>query len=123
MQTLEGIMYPRMQVIIKEQVRQLKEQGHCLACYDNAVLFEKTHYERYRPIVIVYVDTETQVERVMSRNPDLSRDDIVKRVLSQIPNDQRIKLADYIIDNSGSFEETKVIADVVLDQVKARCSK
>lgn len=119
MHTLESIMYPRMKIIMREQVHQLVEQGYSLACYDNAVLLEKTHYERYRPIVVVHVDTETQVQRIMMRNPDLSKGDIIKRVFSQMPSDQRLKLASYVIDNSGTPEETQRIADVVLTQIRS----
>ena len=96
----------------------LKSKGFKLACYDNAVLIEKSDFEKYRPIVVVHVDLETQIKRVLGRNPHLSKDDVLKRIHSQMSAKKRLSYADYVIDNSGTLEDTLSISDTILLKIK-----
>lgn len=116
---LEEIIFPVISQLMAEEVAQYEAQGHKLACYDNAVLIEKSNFEKYRPIVVVHVDLDTQIQRVMGRNPHLSKDDVLRRIQSQISSEARLSYADYVIDNSGAPENTIRIANTILDKVKS----
>ncbi len=54
---------------------------------------------------VVYVDYQTQLERLMKRN-GLSSKEAARRISSQIPLEEKVKLADHVIDNRGDPEET-----------------
>lgn len=118
--TLESILQPHYNSFFKDQVEVLEEAGKELACYDNAILIEKFDWEKYRPIVVVHVPMKVQVERIQARNLDMSVTEIKKRIHAQMPGFRRLKYADYVIDNSGTVEETQKQADVVLKQIRER---
>lgn len=54
---------------------------------------------------VVYVDYQTQLERLMKRD-GFNTEEAVRRISSQLPLDEKIKLADHVIDNRGDPEET-----------------
>ncbi len=118
--SFERIIFPVISQLMTKEISQYKSQGHTLVCYDNAVLIEKSDFEKYRPIVVVHVDLDTQIQRVMNRNPHLSKDDVLKRIQSQMSSEKRLSHADYIIDNSGTLDDTLNASDIVLDNVKRK---
>ena len=61
-------------------------------------------------VMVVFVDQAVQTERLLNRNPELSEEDALNRIHSQIPLAEKAKLADIVIDNNGTVDQT-------LDQV------
>jgi len=57
-------------------------------------------------IIVVYIDKDEQIKRLIKRN-NLSKDEALQRVRSQIPMEEKAKIADYVIDNSNSLDKTK----------------
>ena len=57
-------------------------------------------------IILVNLKEEEQIKRLTKRN-GLNREESLKRIKSQIPNKEKAKKADYIINNNLSFENTK----------------
>jgi len=58
--------------------------------------------------VVVYCgDEDAQLERLRKRNPQMTLEDAKNRINSQMKNSERIKLADFCIDNSQDLEHTK----------------
>ncbi len=56
--------------------------------------------------VVVYVPEEVQIERTCARD-GCSRDEAVRRIRAQLPLEEKKRLADIVIDNSGTPEETE----------------
>jgi len=56
--------------------------------------------------ILVYVDEETQLKRLMARN-GLSEKEAQMRIRAQMPLSEKKALADAVLDNNGSLEETK----------------
>jgi dephospho-CoA kinase len=56
-------------------------------------------------LVVVYASKQTQLRRLQERG--MSRDDAERRIQSQLPLEDKIKFADFLINNDGSPEETK----------------
>ncbi len=56
--------------------------------------------------LLVYVDREIQLQRLMTRN-HLSKEEAEARIRSQMPLAEKVKLADAVINNNGSVEDTK----------------
>lgn len=104
---LEGIVHPK---VIEEENRMVKEylkiKADGIVIIDAALLIEAGSHKRVDKLIVVYADKETQAKRLMERD-GLSRPDAEKRIASQLPLDEKVKMADFIIDNSKGIEETQ----------------
>jgi len=70
------------------------------------VLIEAGAHNRMNKIIVVAADQATQIKRLCNRS-HFSRAEALRRIRSQLPLAQKIKLADYVIDGTLSFEQTK----------------
>ena len=115
---LETITHHR---IIEEEnrlINDLQDKNKSeIIILDAALLIEAGHHNRVEKLIIVYLDRESQIKRLIGRD-NLSFADAEKRVNSQMPLDEKVKLADYVIDNGKSLDEvekqvSKVYSDLV----------
>ena len=88
-----------------EKVRYISE-GHKLIVLDIPLLYEGGYEDSCDAVMVVYVPEELQVQRLMSRN-HLDADEAARRMQSQLSIEKKKELADFVIDNSGTIEETK----------------
>jgi dephospho-CoA kinase len=65
-----------------------------------------------------FSDESTQIERLMQRN-ELSKEEAVQRIESQMPLSEKCKRATVLVDNSGSKEETRVQVLNIYDELKS----
>ena len=104
---LEAILHPP---IIAEQDRLVAEaiarDPRAVVVVDAALMIESGGYRRFDALVVVHCDAETQIERLMRRN-GLTRDEALQRIRAQMPQDEKLRFADYTIDTSGTLEETR----------------
>jgi len=77
-----------------------------IAIVEATLLIEAGGRQRYDKIVVVDVATEVQIERAVARG--MSRDDVVRRIANQMPREERLRYADYVIDNNGEAREAEV---------------
>ena len=103
---LNDIMHPHIYKIILDEIKNSKE----IVFVDIPLLFENEKVNekfglKFDEIWLVYVDRETQIERLMKRD-GISRDYAEKKINSQISVEEKRKKSDVIIDNSGTLEET-----------------
>jgi dephospho-CoA kinase len=97
----------------------VKAQGHRLAVVDVPLLFEKGGDKDVDVTVVVSAPAEEQRSRALAR-PGMTEarfDMILKR---QMPDSEKRKRADYVIDNSSTLEELRVRTLAVLDTIKKR---
>ena len=79
---------------------------------DAALMIESGGYKRFDKLIVVHCRPEVQLERLMLRD-NLSRDEALRRINSQMPQQEKQKFADYLIDTSDGFESTRTqIIDV-----------
>lgn len=103
---LNRIIHPR---VIAEENRLIEqwrgnEPGSVLVL-DAALLIETGSIRRVDRVLVVYVETEVQIHRLMGRDR-LSREEAMVRLAAQMPLKEKLAYADYIVDTSGSFEST-----------------
>lgn len=70
-----------------------------------AILIETGAHKRFDRLILAVCDHEQQIQRAMRRD-GLSRQDVLARLERQMPLEEKRKLADYVIDTSGSKEDT-----------------
>ncbi|MBM7620548.1 dephospho-CoA kinase [Bacillus tianshenii] len=103
---LNSIMHPSIRNRMKEESREYQEKGHRTVVMDIPLLFESKLTHLVEKTLLVYVDEAVQLERLMKRN-SLSKEDAMARITSQMPLREKVDLADEVIQNNGSLEETK----------------
>jgi len=74
--------------------------------YESALLVESGIYKEFEKIVVVYTSPEIQIARAQARDR-LSRPEAEKRIQSQFPLKEKLKVANYTIDSSGTCESTR----------------
>ena len=83
-------------------------KGYRFVILDVPLLFEaKAALKFISYKIVVDCDEETQLQRLLQRNPELSKQDALNRIKSQMGRKEKLKLADIIIDNSGDLKSTR----------------
>lgn len=117
-QLLNSIVHP---LVIEAQNKWLAEreaenpQG--IAVADAALMIESGGYLRFEKLIVVWCESETQIARLMTRN-NLSRDEAVRRINAQMPQEEKKNYADYLIDTTAGFETTRKQTVEIFEQLK-----
>lgn len=115
---LEEITHPFIFDKIKDEIEELKNRGEKVIFLDIALLFEIT--EKYRrelnldKIWLVYTTEELQIERLKKRN-QLSEEECIKRIKSQMPLDKKIELSDIVLYNTKNVDS---LQDQIDDELR-----
>ena len=113
---LEAITHPRVRALAKGRLEVLEKQGEPLACYEVPLLYEAGLEREYKPVVVVSVPESVQLERAVARDAS-SAERIQRRIAAQLPLGEKVRRADFVIDNTGSIEQTLREADRVLARI------
>ena len=105
-QRLNEITHPEVRKRMAQQMQEAVLNGEKAVVLDIPLLFEGKLTYMVEKTILVYVDAETQLKRLMNRNA-LSKDEAKARIQSQMPLSEKVKLADAVIDNTGTIESTK----------------
>lgn len=116
--TLNAITHPRVAALLRGKLDELERQGTSLVCYEVPLLFENQLQDRFRPVVLVAASKETQVQRAMARS-GWTREEALARIGAQLPLEEKRRLADFVIENDGSLDDTLRRATDVLSEVRA----
>ena len=105
--TLNSILHP---YIIARQDELMREweavSPNGIAVVDAALMIESGGYQRFDKLIVVHCRPEIQIQRVMSRN-NFSREEAEQRIRAQMSQDEKKKFADYLIDTSDGFDDTR----------------
>jgi len=115
---LESFVHPR---IYDEFTRLVKEyaakDSNIIIQVVVPLLIEGNLQHFFHKILLVYIPEEMQIERVMKRDR-ISREMALNMLRSQLPNEEKKGYADFIVDNSGSLEETKRQVEEAWEKLK-----
>jgi dephospho-CoA kinase len=114
---LEGIIHPRVFLRAIEIDEAAGE--HAVIVNDIPLLAETNQGDRFDAVVVVDVPTELQVER-MVRDRAMSVEEAESRIAAQATREQRLAIATYVIDNTGTLDELKQHVADVYDALIAR---
>ena len=82
------------------------EDPNGIGIIDAALMIESGGYKRFDKLIVVHCRPEVQLERLMLRDK-LSREEALRRISSQMPQEEKQKFADYLIDTSDGFDLTR----------------
>lgn len=89
-----------------EEKAKLHENDYKIIVINAALLIEAGAKKIVDKVIVVWTDEQTQLERLMKRD-NISKNEAEKRIKSQMSLKEKLKYADYVIDNNGSKEQTK----------------
>ena len=111
-----SLLAPHISSGIFLETAKLWVKGCKVIVLDIPLLFE-TKMDRWtNPVIVVWVNPETQIERLMSRD-GCSEEQAHNRINAQLALDWKKSEADIVIDNSGSLDDTKQQFQEVLRKV------
>ena len=104
MDRLNEIMHPLIRDLIEERLVTLESNQNKVAVVEAAILIEAGWKSLFDEIWVVISDPEEVINRLGVRN-GLSREDALKRIDSQMSNNERIEHGDVVVENTGSMED------------------
>ena len=113
---LERRVHPAVGRAFEQWIVDLQRNGHTkIVVREAAILFESKSDESCDVVVTVEAPLDLRISRALSRegNPELSKDDILKRVQRQWQPHERMAKSDHVIDNDGTAPLLPQVMDVV----------
>ena len=122
---LNAILHPQIIARQDELMREWEAiDPNGIAIVDAALMIESGGYKRFDKLIVVHCRPEVQVERLMLRN-NLTEAEAQQRIRAQMSQEEKTKFANYLIDTSDGFDDTreqteKVYAALVKDSEEIR---
>ena len=117
-QRLNSILHPIIIAAQDEMIRELEAKDpNGIVIIDAALMIESGGYKRLDKLIVVYCEPEIQLQRLMKRDR-LSREAALARIASQMAQQEKIKYADFLIDTSGDFADTRAQVKTLFEQLR-----
>lgn len=119
---LNALVHPVILQKIDEMVAAIaEEEQEALVVIDAPLLVETGIHRTCDRVIVVYTGEETQYHRLRKRD-GMSREEAQRRIAAQLPLDEKVKIADHVIDNEGSLESlrrrTEEVFEALLRELK-----
>jgi dephospho-CoA kinase len=120
---LNRIVHP---VVVRSQDAWMQEMGrqdpHAVAIVEAALLLEAGAASHFDRLVVVTCNAEQRTTRFATRQKidiELAKKEVTRRMAAQLPDEEKIKAAHYVIDNSGSLDHTREQVKQVWEKLRA----
>jgi dephospho-CoA kinase len=125
-QELNRIVHP---AVIRSQDEWMEEMGrqdaHAVAIVEAALILEAGAAKRFNRLIVVTCNEDQRIARFAARQKltlEAARKEVERRMAAQLPEAEKIKAADFVIDNSGSLDQTREQVEQVWKQLRAGSS-
>ena len=103
---LEGLIHPRITEVVSSRLEAILEKDpDAIIQVVVPLLIETNQQQRYHRILVVYVPEQIQIQRLAKRD-DITREEAANILKAQLPIDEKVAHADYVIHNDKTLEET-----------------
>ncbi|HWY22913.1 MAG TPA: dephospho-CoA kinase [Candidatus Acidoferrum sp.] len=123
---LNRIVHP---AVIRSQEEWMEEIGrqepHAVAIVEAALILEAGAAKRFDRLIVVTCGEEQRIARFAARQKltlDAARKEVERRMAAQLPEPEKVKAADYVIDNSGSLEQTREQVHSIWEKLRDEAS-
>lgn len=105
---LEAILHPRIRERYEQVLDALEKAGHPVMVYEVPLLFEKKLHmqDEMKAVILVASAADNRIARVKDRDA-LTTEEVLARMRAQLPEDEKRRLADYIILNDGDLDDLR----------------
>ena len=114
---LNSIIHPKVRSITLSEVKKHEELGANIIVIDVPLLFETDFVKLVDKTIVVYTTPKLQIERLIGRD-SIKKDYALLKIESQMPIEDKVKLADYVIDNSSSVLTTRKEFNKVIKELE-----
>ncbi|MCD6328391.1 dephospho-CoA kinase [bacterium] len=116
---LNSIVHPRIIAREGELIQEMERaQKDTLVVLDVPLLIEVERHHQVDYLVVVDAPMMQRFERLKAKFGDLDRVALEARMKNQLPLEEKVKLADFVVDNSGSLEDTRLQVERLFEQLK-----
>jgi dephospho-CoA kinase len=120
---LNSILHPFIIAAQDDQIRRWEtEDPGGIAVVDAALMIESGGYVRFDKLIVVHCRPNVQLERLISRD-GLSPEEAERRIAAQMPQEEKMKHADFLIDTSEGFESARAQTEAVFRQLRSMSDK
>lgn len=117
LQSLNRIVHPRLVPLVVEEMEAARfSRKYPIVILDAALIFELNFEQMFDLVIVVYSDQNTRIERIRKRD-QLSRGEVITRLKSQIPLEEKKHWADIVIENNGTREELQKETERVFKKI------
>ncbi len=114
---IEKLIYAQLPALF--QAEAIKHKSYSFLIYDIPLLFEKKKQDEFDAIILVSCHPQQQLQRLIQR--DQIDEQLAQKILkAQIPIEEKRQMADYVIDNSRTWQETQKQVDELILKLRAR---
>lgn len=104
---LNSLLHPYIIAAQDEELRRWEEADPAgIAVVDAALMIESGGYRRFAKLIVVHCRPEIQLERLLARDK-ISRAEAARRIAAQMPQAEKMRYADFLIDTSDGFAATR----------------
>lgn len=113
---LEGIVHPLVQAAERRFLAEAERAGAPVVLLDIPLLFETKAENRVDAVVVVSAPAEVQRQRVLER-PGMTADKLAALVSRQMPDSEKRRRADFVVDTSRGFDAVRAEVKAILRAV------
>lgn len=114
---LEAILHPRIRERYEQVLDALEKAGHPVMVYEVPLLFEKGLHlqDEMKGVILVTASADTRIARVKARDA-LTTDEVLARMRAQMPEEEKRRLADYVINNDGDVDDLRREVELLISR-------
>ena len=118
---LNALIHPLVLAEEKRMLAAMPAGQDRIVMVEATLLIEAGDLERYDKIIVVDVTPEVQIARGVARG--MSREEVARRIAHQLPREERLRHADYVVDNSGDVDHARAEVGRVYAGLRADLEK
>ncbi len=120
---LNKILHPRIKEEINKRINEIRDKNpKAIVVIDAPLLIESKDYRQVDKVVVVTSSEDNQIERIKLRN-GLGKEEAKMIIDSQMPLSEKLKFADFVIENDGSIEDVRKKAIEIFKEIKSSLNK
>jgi len=115
---LEAITHPRIQELSRARFTALASAGHDLVIYEASLLIESGRDKEVDGLIVVTASPATRIARVVARD-GVREEDVQARMQAQLPQEEKVRLATWVVDNDGDKAATEAQVDRIISELRS----
>ncbi len=119
LEKLNSFVHPAVRVREQRRMAEIAQADpNAIAVVAAAILVETGSYRNFDKLIVVTCTAEQQMERALKRGT-YSKEEVLARLSRQLPLEEKLRVADYVIDTSGSKENTLAQVTIVYESLRS----
>ena len=116
---LNKLTHPVIRQKVSDEIEEYKSQNEEIVILDAALLVESDYLNFIDKLLVVTCKENIQIERIIARD-NCSIEEALGRIKSQMSQENKVKYADYVIDNSATLSELRKKAFIFMNYIKEK---